>query len=163
MKLFLIRHTNPIEKETKTVRTDDLRFLTSDGRALARRVFVSLKKRLTDIEQIFTSPLIRAVQTAEILAATIEFKGEVELVNELKNESSISSVISLLELHSALNDIALVGHEPKMSILLDTLCGSSSGIDGFAKCGIALLDYDPKIHTGKFIGYFDPRRLEKVR
>ncbi len=163
MKLFLIRHTTPLEKETKTVRSDDLRFITGDGRVLARRVFGSLKKRLTDIEQIFTSPLIRAVQTAEILASTIEFKGEVELVNELKNESSVSSVISLLEMHSSLNEIALVGHEPKMSILLSTLCGSTSGIGGFAKCGIALLDYDPKFHAGKFIGYFDPKRLENAR
>lgn len=163
MKLILIRHTTPIEDETKTVRTDDLRFVTSDGRKLARKVFGVLNERLTGIEKIFTSPLIRAVQTSEILAAAIDFEGEIELVNELKNDSSTSSVISMLEQHSSLNEIALVGHEPKMGILLNTLCGDTPGIEGFAKCGIALLDYDPNSQEGKFIGYFNPGKIEDIK
>ncbi len=163
MKLFLIRHTAAIEHETKTVTSDDLRFISRAGRMVARNVFGSLKKRMSGIEQIFTSPLIRAVQTAEILATMIEFNGDIDLVNELRNESSISSIISLLEKHSEYNEVALIGHEPKMSILLSTLCGSTSGIDGFSKCGVALLDYSPKIHTGKFVGYFDPKRLNVLK
>jgi phosphohistidine phosphatase len=68
MKLFLVRHTEAIDYETESVRTDDIRFITPKGRKISTTVFKALKDDFADLDKIFTSPLVRAVQTAEILA-----------------------------------------------------------------------------------------------
>jgi phosphohistidine phosphatase len=159
MRLFLIRHTSAIEKAKRQADSDDHCYITSEGRIIARRFFAEIRKSLSNIEHICTSPLTRAVQTAEILAGVIEFNGDIELADELRNESSITSVISLISRNSTLNDLALVGHEPKMSILLNSICGSNSQLNGFAKCGVAIIDYLPASHSGRLLSYIDPKKI----
>jgi len=88
MKLFLIRHAEAIEHETDTVKDDEHRFITAFGRSVTGKIAETLKEKLNDLEIIFTSPLVRAVQTAEIISAKINFDNDVLLVNQLKNEST---------------------------------------------------------------------------
>lgn len=156
MKLFLIRHAHPIEHETKTVTTDDLRFLSAKGRRIANGFFRAISGKLDPVDMIFTSPLIRAVQTAEILAGAIGYSGDVELANELRNEWHPGTLLALIEQNSSLNGIALVGHVPRMDILLRTLCKDERSFPGFAKCGTAIIDYDTSTHAGSLLEYTDP-------
>ena len=97
MKLFLARHADAIEYTTDTVTNDDLRFLTIKGRIKEIEVTEILKDYLTDIDMILTSPLIRTVQTAEIIASGIDYTGEIALVNELKFDAHTSSLIDLIK------------------------------------------------------------------
>lgn len=163
MKIYLIRHAEAIDYETATVTTDEYRFITPNGRNVTRKVAKFLKEELTDLNKIFTSPLTRAVQTAEIFATRLKFKEDVELVNELRNESTISSLQNLLKGNSNLNSIALVGHDPKMSLLVKNLSDKKDLNFEFKKSGVCLIDFDIKTEQGKFIWYLNPKTLEFIK
>lgn len=159
MKLFLIRHADAIEYETDTVKTDEYRFITPKGRITTIKVAEHLKNELSTLDKIFTSPLIRAVQTAEIFATELKFKNDVELVNEIRNESTVLSLQKFIKSHSSLKSLAIVGHEPKMSVLVKSFSDKKYFTD-FSKSGVCLINYDVKNETGKFEWYFDSKKME---
>ncbi len=162
MKIFLTRHAEAIDYETATVTNDEHRFITSKGRKTTRKVVKALKTELESVAKIFTSPLIRAVQTAEIFATALKFEGEVEPVNELKNESLFGSLQKLLETNSDLSSVMLTGHEPKISSLVKSFSDKKDLIE-FRKSAVCLIDYDTKESTGKFIWYFDPKCMKFIK
>ncbi|MFZ1321107.1 MAG: histidine phosphatase family protein [Ignavibacteria bacterium] len=157
MKLFLARHADAIEYTTDTVINDDLRFLTIEGRAKENKVAGFLKDYLTDIEMILTSPLIRAVQTAEIIASNIDYTGEIVLVNELKFETPLSPLIDLIKTMTNYSSLLLVGHEPKLGNLVKVLTGIS--LAGFPKSGFCYIEYNTLDDTFKYEWYFDPKKM----
>lgn len=159
MKIFLIRHAEAIDRKTDSVRTDEYRFITPFGRKLTGKVIKTLKKEFSDLEKIFTSPLIRAVQTAEIAASELKFRNDVEIINELKNESTIASLQMLLDKNYGLTSVALVGHEPKMSLLVSIL-SDKKDLSEFGKSSVCLIERDADSGIGKFKWYFDPDKME---
>ena len=163
MKIFFIRHAEAIEYETPTVTSDEYRFITPDGRKVSKEIVKHLKEKFLGLKKIFTSPLIRAVQTAEIFAVELNFGGEVELVDELKNEATNSSLQQLVKDNSELNSIALVGHEPKMSFLLKIYTGLTELNFDFEKSGVCLVDFDVESGEGKLEWYFSPKTKEFVK
>jgi len=163
MKIFFIRHAEAIEYETPTVTSDEYRFITPDGRKVSKEIVKHLKEKFLGLEKIFTSSLIRAVQTAEIFADELNFEGEVELVDELKNEATTSSLQQLIKENSELNSIALVGHEPKMSLLLKIYTGLTELDFDFKKSGVCLVDFDVESGEGKLEWYFNPKTKEFVK
>lgn len=162
MKLFLIRHTEAIDYETESVRTDESRFITPNGRRVALSVFKVLKDDLSSLEKIFTSPLIRAVQTAEILAALLKYKNDVELANELRPDSEQDKVIKLIKRNSVFKSIALVGHEPMLGKLVIEITKRENLPFSIKKNGVCYIDYDTESDKGELKWYFDPKSLEKV-
>ncbi|MEO8210384.1 MAG: phosphohistidine phosphatase SixA [bacterium] len=162
MKIFLIRHAEAIDNETDTVKDDEYRFITPNGRSVTREIAKTLKQELKDLDKIYTSPLIRAVQTAEIIATILKFKNEVELVNELKNESSTASLQQLINNNPSLNSLALVGHEPKISNLVK-IFSDKKDLTEFRKSSVCLIDFDLARQEGKFIWYFDSKQIGFVK
>lgn len=162
MKIFIIRHAEAISYETETVQSDEYRFVTSNGRIISGKVAKHLKDKFSDLEKIFTSPLTRAVQTAEIFAVRAKFKGDVEPVNEMKNESTTASLQEMIKNNSQMTSIALVGHEPKLGVLVKAFCGLKELKFEFGKSGVCLVDYDIDKQEGKLIWYFDPGKMEFV-
>lgn len=159
MKIFLIRHAEAIEYKTESVRTDEYRYITPEGRRITGKVVRKLKDEFTDLERIYTSPLVRAVQTAEIIAAELKFRKEVELINELKNESTIASLQMLLDKNSGLTSVAFVGHEPKLSLLVSIL-SDKKDLKDFGKSSVCLIDRDQDSGIGKFKWYFEAGKME---
>lgn len=162
MKLFVIRHTEAIDYETESVRTDESRFITPNGRRISLSVFKTLRDDLSDLEKIFTSPLIRAVQTAEILASSLKYKNDVEISNELKPNSEFDKVIKLIKRNSIFKSIALVGHEPMLGRLVAEITNKETLPFEFKKNGVCYIDYDAESGQGQLKWYFDPKLLEKI-
>lgn len=163
MKIYFLRHAEAIDYETETVTSDDLRYITPNGRKVTRAVAKFLREELINLDKIFTSPLIRAVQTAEIFAVRLKFKGDVELVNEMKNESTIASLQDLIKKNSKLDSVILVGHEPKMSNLVKAFSNMKDLTFDFKKSGVCLIDFDTASEQGEFIWYLNPKTLEFVK
>jgi phosphohistidine phosphatase SixA len=65
MRILLVRHGEAVPYDTTPV--DERRWLTPAGRAGVRDVAQALAKRGVRLAHVYTSPLVRAVQTAEIL------------------------------------------------------------------------------------------------
>jgi phosphohistidine phosphatase len=69
VKVFLVRHAHAVDEDARLSDAD--RFLSVRGRETARRVAERLKEAGVTFDALLTSPLVRAVQTAELLAAVL--------------------------------------------------------------------------------------------
>ena len=160
MKLFLIRHAEAIDYETESVKTDEYRFITPKGRKTSMNVFKKIRDEFSELEKIYTSPMTRSVQTAEILAMTLKFKFDVEVVNELTIGSEIRRVVELVKRNSIFGSIALIGHNPMMSTMVSELTEHKELPEGFQKSGVCCIVYNISEREGKFLFYADPKTLE---
>jgi phosphohistidine phosphatase len=119
VRVTLIRHGEAGDDAAR----DELRALTLRGRAAVARVGRALRRRGGDFTIVISSPLVRALQTAEIIAAHVGYDGRL-LVNEaLIPEGRVSRAVALLSSLSAEDSVALVAHEPILSTLAGELLG----------------------------------------
>ena len=127
VKLYVMRH-GPAEDTAATGRDED-RALTASGRDRVRNVVKLLQREGEMPGRILASRLVRAHQTAEIVAAAAKaagWRGTVETVAELApGGKNVALCHALVRAHGS--DAAgpmLVGHEPDLSSLIDDLLGS---------------------------------------
>lgn len=139
MQILLIRHGHAVEEAPGL--GDAGRWLSAKGRKVTRKVARWLgksSKRRPAV--IWTSPLVRAVQTAEIVAAGVDYPGEVKPCAELSPGRDPGDLIKLLASASADSPLALVGHEPSLSLIAGALLGDI-GFTGFKKSAVMGLEW----------------------
>ncbi len=127
MILYLIRHAEAVDRNSGDV-PDDYRVLSSDGREVVKKVGRWCADQQILIERIFSSPLLRAVQTAEILSAIINSPNKVEIILALGAGGSPEQILRFLPQYQHLDSLALVGHEPTIGITASTLIGMNKKI-----------------------------------
>jgi phosphohistidine phosphatase len=135
MKILLIRHASA---EPASPLGDAARGLDAEGREKFRKQARKLAKQFS-VRCIVTSPLVRAVQTAEILAEASE-AAEVIVRGELAG--STRDLVRLVGEFSS--GTALVGHNPTMSEAARELTGDSELVDMRKGCGLAITTYRNK-------------------
>ena len=117
MRVTLIRHAEAGDDAPK----DESRALTVKGRADARRLGRALDGRGVRFSLVVASPLVRAVQTAEIVAAAVNYRGRVMASDVLLPEGAVSRVVAFLKTAAGEKGVALVAHEPILSALAAAL------------------------------------------
>ena len=123
MKLYVMRH-GPAEERSDSGLDGD-RALTPSGRERVRSVAKALAEGGEEPLDIVTSPLVRAVQTAEIVAITTKLTdrgGNVETRRELAPGSDAATFVTGLTMHPK-RRVMIVGHEPDLSELASRLLG----------------------------------------
>ena len=149
MNLLVIRHAIAEDKErfAETGRSDDLRPLTAEGRNKMRRGAQGLRTVVGRISQLASSPLVRARETAEIVASALGV-ARVEIVEALRPDRSYDELLEWLQGITLPNDdeeriVAIVGHEPHLSGLVTWLMtgGDQSRIE-LKKGAACLLTFD---------------------
>jgi phosphohistidine phosphatase len=123
MDLFLLRHGLAGDRETWEG-PDAERPLTDEGRAEMEAVADFLVGRMPRPDAIISSPLVRAYQTAEILAARVA--GAVDVSDLLAPGFDVKRLWHLLRFYPGARRLLLVGHEPDFSELIETLIGGGS-------------------------------------
>ena len=123
MKLHIIRHAEAIDRSAGIL--DDYRYLTCRGRTRFRRVAETLKKCGIDPDIIVTSPLVRAVQTADVLAETLRFSGELTILPSVANGFSLPRLKEYLETLPQVRELVIVGHEPDLGLIIGELLDHS--------------------------------------
>lgn len=141
-RIYLVRHGiagDPDEWKGP----DDSRPLNAKGRRMFRKTARALAKLGDRIDLLCTSPLVRAVQTAEILADALELD-EVAVLEELRPEVPVQR---LLERVAALPEkrIALVGHDPQISGTAAALANVEPARIEFPKGAIVRLDVEDPV------------------
>ncbi|MCC6750070.1 MAG: histidine phosphatase family protein [Deltaproteobacteria bacterium] len=106
------------------------RVLTVDGRAQVRETGEALARLGASPSEIWSSPLVRAVQTAELLAAATGYTGEIRVQSELLPYGSAGALLDAMRLLSTETELLLAGHEPFMSHLATVLGGER--VSGFS-------------------------------
>jgi phosphohistidine phosphatase len=102
-----------------------MRWLDEVGREEARRMGHKLKDREVKIDAVVTSPLVRAVQTAELCAAAFGYRGDIIVVPELEPEAAPRLAKDAVAMHGL--HVLAVSHEPLVSELSALLAGVSAG------------------------------------
>jgi phosphohistidine phosphatase len=122
VQVYLIRHGHAVDEDGAL--SDEQRYLTKKGRKTVREVGRVLKEAGVQLDAVLSSPLVRAVQTAELLAERLDFLGIVEAVPALV--PGVPPRVIASELVSRGAAVAVVGHEPGISMLGAYLTGRPS-------------------------------------
>ncbi len=139
--------------------TDDNRWLTDEGRRTVTNVGKALVRLDLRYSCVYTSPLVRAVQTAEILAATHpDFGGPIEVQTALSSEfGTTAQALEPLE-HAADDDvIVMVTHMPKVGVLAAHLCQLGT-FPSFRTSAVCLTSIEGG--KGRFQWMLDPETLK---
>ena len=162
MQLILIRHAPAGDRVewALTGRPDDERPLTKKGNTKMRGVAQGLSRVMDMPERLFSSPLERARQTAEILLGAYPDLA-IEIAPCLEPEADPQATLRWLKTLGDANSVALVGHEPHLSRLLALLVHGDSERDTmpFKKGGVAILEIDPDKQTATVLQAFLPPRV----
>ena len=136
---------------------DPQRWLTERGRAASARVAEAMAERGFAPTHLYTSPLVRAVQTAEIVAHATEHPGPVRVEAHLVPGGTTARAVAPLD---ALPDDAvvwMVTHEPTVRVLAGHLSGLGS-FPGFRTSAVAVVSRDES-GAGRLVGRLDPTSL----
>ena len=162
LELYLIRHGDAAERG-KDYPDDSKRPLTSQGVTRLRKEAHALNALGVTFDQVITSPLVRARQTADTLAEVIQGKPSVVSADALAPAGTAPGVIQELGKHMRKARIALVGHEPNMGELAAFLIGAKVPLP-FKKGAICRIDFEqlPPKGVGQLRWLLPPKVLRKL-
>src|SRR3954452_17235756 len=150
-QLWMLRHGEAVPHDSKP---DDERELTPRGRAQAEAAGKALAALNEEFAACYSSPKVRAWETAELACASLNIEPTVE--RSLANGFSRADAVALIEAHPDAK-ILLVGHEPSFSQVVYDLTGAR--VD-FKKGGIAAIA--AKRSAGELLALLRPRELEAI-
>jgi phosphohistidine phosphatase len=166
MEIYLIRHAAAVDLDNEIVE-EGFRYLNPDGRKKSAEVAKKLKELKTKFDVIFCSPLVRAVQTAEIFASVLRYKGEVKTVIELIGGHAPSKFRNLIHRNNHYKRIAFIGHVPDVyHFAVNLLKNNNNEFKEpkfhFHNCSVFKIDYDHKNETGKLVYFLDSNKMEII-
>ncbi len=151
MKLLLVRHAEAVPRRAD--HPDDWRELTPAGRRQARKLGKKLRGDGEPWDVILTSPLARAIQTAEALACGLKFEGRLLVASALiPGNGSWQSYLDAAASMGGAKVIALVGHDPDLSAIASEALGRQVQL---AKGSILTLGVD-RAGKARELGFLAP-------
>jgi phosphohistidine phosphatase len=155
MQLYFLRHGEA--DWPGWTKSDDERPLTDFGKKEVQQVAKFLNRLKVNPGLVVTSPLPRALQTAEIAAE--QLKTKLRQDEALEPGFGISKLSTVLKRHRS-KVLMLVGHEPDFSSVISALTG---GFVKMSKAGVALIDIDPETEKGRLLWLFPPKFARKAK
>jgi len=119
VRVYLVRHGDAVPEDEAG--SDRDRWLSPRGREAARVLGRLLREQRVVPDSVLCSPLPRAVQTAELLAASLDYLGPI--VSRRCLEPSAHPRVAADEVAAAGAAVVVVGHEPSISALGALLVG----------------------------------------
>lgn len=140
MEIYLLRHG--IAEDARAGQKDADRALTEEGKRKLR--VVARRARLAGLKPslILTSPYRRAVETAEIAALELKYKGQLLRTKALVPDSNPETVWEEIRAHKQELQVLLAGHEPLFSALAAYLLNAPSRVIDFKKGCLIRIDME---------------------
>lgn len=149
MDLFILRHGPAVNIGEAGVDTDAGRMLSPQGARKTETAMRGLAELGCTPRQIFTSPLVRAVETARIAAGALAPQIKVRETDALLPGTSPKETLSWLASQPQRTTL-VVGHMPHLAALAAFLLGESAGMDlVLKKAGVCRLVFDGPIRAGR--------------
>ena len=116
MRVYLVRHADSVVRAGGM--PDGARYLSANGRLSFRDMAARFRETGARPEIILSSPLVRAIQTAEILSEALRYDGVVVAAPQLAPGFDEEGLNELLDECPGAGQVALVGHEPDLGGVL---------------------------------------------
>jgi phosphohistidine phosphatase len=140
-ELYLVRHAIAAERGREWP-DDTLRPLTARGMAKFERAVAGLANLKIVVDEVLTSPLVRAHQTADLLASGLSNRPPVRVLDALAPGHGPARVLEEVARVARGRRVALVGHEPGLGELAAFLIGARRAMV-FKKGGVCRIDLEP--------------------
>ena len=151
-QLWLLRHGEAVPHDSKP---DDERELTARGERQASAAGAALARLGVEFAAIYTSPKVRAADTAKLAAESLNIEPAVEDV--LGDGFDRDDALELLGRHDADARVLVVGHDPSFTQVVYDLTGARAD---FKKGAVAAIRIGGR--EGELIAFLRPRELESI-
>ncbi len=156
MRLLFLRHGQAEPRETWTG-ADEGRPLTAEGRLAMAREATTIARLGLAPDAILTSPLIRAHETAQIVAEGLGMADRLRRDVRLAPGFGPAQMEAILDEHREARTLMLVGHEPDFSLIIGSLVGGAAVV--CKKGGLARVDVDPESGAAELVWLLPPKVL----
>lgn len=157
MRLLFLRHAIAAPNEHGDM-PDEARPLTAEGRRSFEQTAKALARVMKKPRAILTSPLLRARQTADIVAHA--WGAEAPIIAPALVKGSWPGICRALAPYKNDDAVALVGHETWISTITAQLLDSKSHrCFDYRKGGVALIDVESLARGRGTLQWFIPPRL----
>ena len=149
LRVVLFRHGPAGQRDVARWPDDDVRPLTTSGEARTRAAAGGLARLTGGVRAIWTSPVMRAVNTAELLREAYR-EPRVHPIDALRPRGSWREIIERLQQHRGAGGVlVLVGHEPDLGKLAGSLVFGAPRALPLKKAGACAIDFSGPVEAGK--------------
>lgn len=160
LEISFLRHAIAAERGSGGV-SEEHRPLTDEGRRKMAQAARGMKKLGLRFDALVSSPLLRALQTAEIVQQQLNIEGDLEIEESMRPGGDLSELLISLRGRRE-KSFLLVGHEPTLSSWIRNLlgCARSSSVElkKGALCRLMLERAEPGTRT-ELIALLPPKVL----
>jgi phosphohistidine phosphatase len=164
MQLYIVRHGIAVDREDPKCPPDPERFLTEEGVEKTKQVAAGVAAMGATADLLFTSPYVRAAQTAEIFAAALDYaKQKIRRSDLLLPGAEPSLLFRDLAKERQASSVFLFGHAPQLDDIIATALGSKRHLTALKKAGVALIELrrvSPPL--AEFVWLATPKLLRKA-
>jgi len=164
MQIYIVRHGIAIDREDPKCPPDPDRYLTEEGVEKTKQVAKGLAVLGATADLLLSSPYVRAMQTAEIFAAALEYsKQKIRRTDLLLPGSETSMLFRELAKDKQSSSILLFGHAPQLDDVIATALGSKHHLTSLKKAGVALIELKRvSPPSGEILWLAPPKLLRKA-
>src|SRR5262245_47675601 len=126
MNIYFLRHASAGKRMVSSSK-DDRRPLDDEGILQARYIGRMLATLDIQVEQIVSSPLKRALQTASLVANELAFETAIQLDDALRPEADFAHFQAMLSRFRKYDSMMMVGHNPSLTEFLSKTVSGGSG------------------------------------
>jgi len=141
MQIYVVRHGVAIDREDPRCPPDPERYLTEEGVEKTARVAAGVAALHVTPDLFLSSPYVRAMQTAEIFAAALDYaKQKIRQSDFLLPGAEPTLLFRELAKDKQTSTLFIFGHAPHLDGLIATALGLKQHITALKKAGVALLE-----------------------
>jgi len=161
-EVYIVRHGAAAELDNEIVQ-EGYRYLTIHGRNLCKIVALRLKDMKIRFDVIISSPIVRAVQTAEVFASVLKYDGEIKTAIELIGGNTFHRFTKMLKRYSHHKNIGIFGHAPDVNHFST---GLIKGQDiknlhiNFKNASVCKINYDTDIERGRLEWFLNSENMK---
>lgn len=157
---FLVLFRHGLAEDHSATMSDGDRTLTTDGHAKTKRAARGLEEIFPEADTLFSSPLVRAMQTALWLTKAYGEKLKVQVTDALLPGADPRELAELLATQEGRN-VIVVGHEPHLTNAMSHFIGTASLRADLKKAGCVGIQLDTR-GRGTLEWMLAPRMLRRL-
>ncbi len=160
--IYIIRHGVAADLDSE-ISEESYKYLTIHGRNHCRIVAQRLKDMKVQFDVVLSSPLVRAVQTAEVFSSVLKYEDEIKTAIELVGGNTFTRFQQMLNRYSHKNNIAVFGHSPDVHLYSLNLIKDNPVKDlqlNFKNASVCKISYDHSTGKGKFRWFLNSENMK---